>query len=300
MSITASTPRPPVSSRTRSATGSARWSMTCAAPAERAKSLRAGVPAVAMTCAPRFTAIWVTYCPTMLPPPMTRSERPSISPASRNDCSAVSTGMPTQAPSSKVACSGRSTAYWDGRQITSAAVPEARLHCPFQSQTRWPSRLAGTPSPTASITPAPSLCGMTHGVVSGRRIRLLTSDGLTAETWTRTLTSPATGIGSVRSLTTKTSFASPFCSYQAARMSVSQFKSPVRRVAWPDSPRNPRRPVPQSRPARSIAEAIASGSVNHTSWLPLHSMYRNNPKRSDSRGCQPRLCGSALSMRQFT
>src|SRR5829696_8651611 len=41
-----------------------------------------------------------------------------------------------------------------------AAVPNGRFHCPFQIQTRSPTRLGSTAGPTRSITPAPSLCGM--------------------------------------------------------------------------------------------------------------------------------------------
>ncbi len=50
-----------------------------------------------------------------------------------------------------------------------AAVPKGRFHCAFQVHTRSPTRDAGTPSPTASITPAPSLCGITSGQASGGR-----------------------------------------------------------------------------------------------------------------------------------
>ena len=47
--------------------------------------------------------------------------------------------------------------------MCSAAVPNGRFHWPFQIQTRSPLREAGTPSPTMSISPAPSLCGVTRG-----------------------------------------------------------------------------------------------------------------------------------------
>jgi hypothetical protein len=55
----------------------------------------------------------------------------------------------------------------------------------------------------------------------------------------------------------------------------------------------------QSLPATTNAFAIASGSVNHTSWLPLHSTYRNSPSRSDNRGCHGMLCGIAASITQL-
>jgi len=48
------------------------------------------------------------------------------------------------------------------------AVPEARFHWPFHTHTRSPSRASSTPAPTWSMTPAPSLCGMTRGPISTR------------------------------------------------------------------------------------------------------------------------------------
>src|SRR5262249_4135027 len=63
-------------------------------------------------------------------------------------------------------CSGSGTACADGSTIYSAAVPCGRRHCPFQTQTRSPTRLA-TPGPTLSISPAPSLCGMISGADIG-------------------------------------------------------------------------------------------------------------------------------------
>jgi hypothetical protein len=36
-------------------------------------------------------------------------------------------------------------------------------------------------------------------------------------------------------------------------------------------PRRPQLTAPQSRPATTMALAMASGSVNQTSWLPEHS-----------------------------
>ncbi len=71
--------------------------------------------------------------------------------------------MPRQAPTSKLVLSGSRTACSAGSTMHSAAVPKARRHWPFHTQTRSPMREALTPSPTASITPAPSLCGMTRG-----------------------------------------------------------------------------------------------------------------------------------------
>ena len=45
----------------------------------------------------------------------------------------------------------------------SAAVPNARpLRWPLNSQTRWPRSNRVTPAPTCSISPAPSLFGITR------------------------------------------------------------------------------------------------------------------------------------------
>jgi hypothetical protein len=95
-----------------------------------------------------------------------------------------------------------------------AAVPKARRHWPFQTQTRSPMREAGTPSPTMSISPAPSLCGMTRGkaILRFTPARLLTSEGLTPEVASRTRTSPAPGVPVSTSPTRSTSRAGPFFS----------------------------------------------------------------------------------------
>ena len=93
-----------------------------------------------------------------------------------------------------------------------AAVPNARFHWPFQSQTRSPIRLAGTPEPTASMSPAPSLCGITSGAEIFRPApprRDFQSEGLTPEVRNRTRTSPGPGSGVGCSPTFKTSRAGP-------------------------------------------------------------------------------------------
>ena len=89
----------------------------------------------------------------------------------------------------------------------SAAVPNGRFHCPFQVHTRSPMRDFATPSPTASITPAPSLCGMTRGNAILRAVpaRVFTSDGLTPEVFSLTRTSPGPGCGVSTSPTCSTS-----------------------------------------------------------------------------------------------
>ncbi len=98
-----------------------------------------------------------------------------------------------------------------------AAVPKARLHCPFQIQTRSPKRAGSTPGPTQSITPAPSLCGITRGATIGRvPERVFQSEGFTPEACTRTRTSPGPGSGSGISPYWSTSRAEPLRSYQTA------------------------------------------------------------------------------------
>ena len=56
----------------------------------------------------------------------------------------------------------------------------------------------------------------------------------------------------------------------------------------------------QSRPASRMAWANRDGLLKNISWLPGHSTRRNRPNFSESRGCQGRLCGSAVSCWQFT
>ena len=122
--------------------------------------------------------------------------------------------MPRQAPSAKLILSGSGTAMAAGRAMYSAAVPKGRFHWPFQIQTRSPARDAGTPLPTASMTPAPSLCGMTRGqaILRVSPCRFFTSDGFTPEAASLTRTSPAPGCGVSTSPTRSTSRAEPFAS----------------------------------------------------------------------------------------
>src|SRR5215813_1730850 len=80
-------------------------------------------------------------------------------------------------------------------------------------------RLAGTPAPIFSITPAPSLWGMMREASIGRDpLRALTSDGLTPDVLSATRTSPGPGSAAGISPTTSTSLAAPVLSYQAARI----------------------------------------------------------------------------------
>ena len=91
-------------------------------------------------------------------------------------------------------------------------MPNGRLHCAFHSQTRSPTRLADTSGPTASISPAPSLCGMMRVNAMVRPVlplRPFTSDGLMPDARTRTRTSPAPGEGVGTSATRNTSRAGP-------------------------------------------------------------------------------------------
>src|SRR3974390_1003163 len=105
--------------------------------------------------------------------------------------------MPRHAPASKLVCTGSATACSDGSATYSAQVPKARSHCAFQTQTRSPTRADDTPSPTWSISPAPSLCGITRGYAILRVApeRALTSEGLTPEVASLTRTSPRLGCG---------------------------------------------------------------------------------------------------------
>src|SRR5207249_7699887 len=78
-----------------------------------------------------------------------------------------------------------------------------------QSQTRSPTRPRSTPSPTATIVPAPSMFGTTSGNASGfpgpSPRRAFQSVGLTPDTATRTRTSSGPGVGSGRSTSFSTS-----------------------------------------------------------------------------------------------
>ena len=155
---------------------------------------------------------------------MTKTVCPRKSPDRRSAritaCTAVRPGMPMQAPAAKSTPSGKATACAAGKAMYCAQVPMGRCHWPFHSHTRSPTREPGTPSPTASITPAPSLCGTISGSLTGRARRDLTSEGFTPELARRTSTSPACGLGVGKSPTCNTSWASPLRLYQAAFMKV--------------------------------------------------------------------------------
>ena len=98
--------------------------------------------------------------PTTPAPPATSTVLPVSGPSANRQRWAVIAGTPRLAPSSKEALSGRGTAWRPGTTVHSAAVPHRRPAAASQSQTRWPTRAGSTPSPTASITPAPSWCGI--------------------------------------------------------------------------------------------------------------------------------------------
>ncbi len=120
--------------------------------------------------------------------------------------------MPKQAPASGATPSGSGTAWRAGSVTYSAAVPCGRPQAAFQTHTGSPMRDAGTPSPTWSIAPAPSLCGTTrgNGITGLRRpARDFTSDGLTPDHCSRTRTSPGPGRGSGRSTSCSTWAAGP-------------------------------------------------------------------------------------------
>jgi hypothetical protein len=118
-------------------------------------------------------------------------------------------GMPRLAPSSNDAASGKGTARSSGIATSSWAVPSARCHAASRNQTRCPTLASSTPSPTATIVPAPSWLGTTsgNGVASPGRFpwRTFQSVGFTPDNTTRTSTSPGAGSGSGRSTSLRTS-----------------------------------------------------------------------------------------------
>ena len=65
--------------------------------------------------------------------------------------------MPRQAPAAKLTLSGSGTVKAAGSATRLAAVPKGRCHWALKIQTRCPTREGATPSPTATMTPAPSL-----------------------------------------------------------------------------------------------------------------------------------------------
>ena len=71
----------------------------------------------------------------------------------------MTAGTPSVAPSSKEASSGSGRARSAGTTQNWAADPQRLPTAAVMSQTRSPTRSAGTPGPTASMTPAPSMCG---------------------------------------------------------------------------------------------------------------------------------------------
>jgi hypothetical protein len=120
--------------------------------------------------------------------------------------------MPRQAPTARSIPSGSGTAWCAGSVTYSAAVPKGRCHWAFHVQTRSPTRDSGTPAPTASIVPAPSLCGTMRGKAIGRPLAIardFTSEGFTPDQAMRTRTSPGPGVGVGSSSTRSTSRAAP-------------------------------------------------------------------------------------------
>ena len=115
----------------------------------------------------------------------------------------------------------------------SAAVPIGRSHCPLYTQTRSPTLFFETLSPTAIMTPAPSLCG----IISGYSInpfnqpaRRFTSEGLTPEAHTFTNTPPLGTSGMECSPNLSTVLAGPTSLYQAAFI---RFPSTVQKSCHP-------------------------------------------------------------------
>jgi hypothetical protein len=140
--------------------------------------------------------------PTAPAPPETSTVNPCTGPSVVRQCQAVSAGTPREAPSSKEAPSGRRTARWAGTTLYSAAVPHWRSRAAMSSHTRSPTRSAATPSPTASITPAPSWLGTAKPHAGAPAVRSdFQSVGLTPDRAICTRTSPGPGSGVSTSVT---------------------------------------------------------------------------------------------------
>jgi hypothetical protein len=166
---------------------------------------------VATTRAPPQRASSIAARPTAPAPPATRTVRPSIGPSAKTHRCAVMTGMPRLAPMSAETPSGSATARLSGTTVYWAAVPHGRCQAAKYTHTRAPMRARSTPSPTSSMTPAPSWFGIWNGdaMRSGRLARAFQSVGLTPETDTRTSTSPGPGSGRCTSVTWRTERAGP-------------------------------------------------------------------------------------------
>ena len=121
-------------------------------------------------------------------------------------------GIPRLAPRSSDAPAGSATARSAGTTVHCAAVPHGRCQAAKKTHTRSPTRAGSTPSPTASISPAPSWSGIWKPAASGRPVapaRDFQSVGFTPETRMRTRTSPGPGSGRSTSSTRRTSRAAP-------------------------------------------------------------------------------------------
>ena len=117
--------------------------------------------------------------------PATSTALPSTGPSANRHRCAVIAGTPRLAPKSIEIPSGSRTARSAGTTVHSAAVPQRRPAAAIQTHTRWPTRPGSTPSPKASMTPAPSWLGIWNSSM-GRGVapaRLFQSVGLTPEAW---------------------------------------------------------------------------------------------------------------------
>ena len=117
----------------------------------------------------------------------------------------MSAGTPRDAPSSNDA-SPSGTAFSTGTTVYSAAVPHGLCQPARYTHTRSPFQAFATPSPTASITPAPSCPGTWKSKLSGpvAPARAFQSVGFTPATASRTSTSPGPGCGVSTSPTSST------------------------------------------------------------------------------------------------
>ena len=126
-----------------------------------------------------------------------------------------------------------------GRRLGQIVLLYGRYDWAPNTHTRRPILAGSTPSPTDSITPAPSLCGMIRGKCiphPNQSLRFFVSPGFTPERMTRTRTSPGPGVGAGSSPTWRTSRAGPCRSYQTAR--INPFpppRAPMHRARRPAS-----------------------------------------------------------------
>ena len=152
-----------------------------------------GRSAPAASCAARV--------PTPPSTPCTRTVPPRTGPSPKTARWAVMPGIPRHAPTSSPTVSGSATACGRDNGVLGRGAERA-----VGLRTVHPDPFADAggvdPRPTLSITPAPSLCGITRGIGHRRpepAATLLGVAGVDPGRGTRTRTSPAPGSGAGRS-----------------------------------------------------------------------------------------------------